>query len=708
MENSLSERYQQLVSTLLTLLEARNPYNLDHCRLVATYCDKVSRRLGLEPARRQALTKAAEVHTLGVHLQMEEKKTQQSLPITQLGLRSGRETPIHERESEIFKAVLGDVPGFELSIPLLQQRHEFYDGSGSLLGLSGENILLEARILAAVDAFVDLATPKAHRPPESTREVLTRLRQLSGRQFDPVVVDALLAVLQDEEGQWGALARAQQFENSRGHHYLGLGHFYGQIQETAWALRSYASAERVAVSTDNLDLELEAVAGQFLVYVNQGSLEQARQSLQRYRKRSHLSNRAQTMAHLYWGLLQWLEELGPEGGRVGETGRQILEAVIARCREQKEVVVLTSALAFQSTMLLFQKGPADAEHLECLQQFLDLVSRHDVFDVVERYRPQTVPLLLNGVVKNYHASLCRNLLTRLGEPCQDALYERLHQLPPVQWMKVLLGSDRCEPADGAATTALPSEQTMVVFLTGPLRVEMGDEVFGADEFSTQKAARLFALVASRRGGVNDEVLLDAFWPDVPAERGRNSLRNCLHNVRQTLKKHLGDKGAVERCRKTGNIRMHCAYQTDCELFQSNLRQAQELSKQRQWEPALESARRATLQLRGEYMQGAEDEFVEAPRAHFMDQRLRALLLQGRLELELRDGEACEMTAAQVLQLDDLSEEAHGLRFQALALQQRYAEMTKFYARSQDHFRRELGIVPRSIIAAYEACARDPI
>ncbi|MBT9584432.1 hypothetical protein IV102_13905 [bacterium] len=691
--------------TLITLLEAGNPYNLDHCRLVARYCDKVAQRLDLAQTRREALVRAAEVHTLGVHLQMEEKKSQQSLPITQLGSRSGRETAIHERDNEILEAVLGNIPGFELCLPLLRQRHEFYDGSGSLLGLSGQEILVEARILAVADAFVDLATPKAHRPSWSTSEVLATLRQQSGRQFDPAVIEALLAVLQEEDGRWGALARSQQFENARGHHYLELGHFYGQIQDTAWALRSYASAERIAVSTDNSDLEVKAVAGQFLVYINQGALEMARQSLNRYRSCRQLSSRRQTIAHMYWGLLRWLEELEPGGGDAGETGHQILEAVIARCREQEWVVVLTSALAFQSTMLLYQRGPSDAEHLDCLRQFLDLVARRDVFDAVERYRPQTLPLLLNGVVQNVHGALCRNLLTRLGEPCPEGLYERLRQLPPVQWMGVLLskvgGRDDLSPP--AATLVAHAEQPILVRLTGPLQVERGDVAFGADEFSTQKAARLFALLASCRGGVGDEALLETFWPTASLERGRNSLRTCLHNIRQTLKHHLGEVCRVDRCRKTGIIRLCFAYQTDCEIFQRELGTAQEMQRQHQWDEALKSARQAAQQLHGEYMQGAEGEYVEGPRAYFGDQRLRALLLQGRLEWELQDGEACEVTAVRALQLDDLNEEAHRLRLQALALQQRTAEMTRCYSLSQHHFRSELGIVPQSIVAAYEGC-----
>ncbi|MBT9584435.1 hypothetical protein IV102_13920 [bacterium] len=704
MKNSLSMRYRQLVLTLHSMLEARNPYNLDHCRQVARYCDKVARHLQLGPTRQRVLTWAAEVHSLGELLQVEEKNPQQSLPVTQLGLKNGRETSIHEREREILEAILGNVPGCRQSALVVRQRHECYDGSGSPHGLRGQEILLEARILAAVDAFVDLSTPKAHRPAEPPREILSRLHQQSGRQFDPRVIEALLTILRGEEGPCGDYARSQQFEDARGHHHLKLGHFYGKIHEADWALRSYAIAKRIAVSSNNQDLEVKAIAGQFLVHVNQGDLEQARQSLHRYRS-CHLSGRGQTFAHLYWGLLRWLEELGPGRIGAGETGQQIVEAVIARCREQQWVDVLTCALAFQSTMLLCQKGPTDPQHVNSLGQFLEIVSHRDVFDVVERYRLQTVPILLNGVAQNIHAALCRNLLNRLGEPCPDAVCERLRLFPPVGWKGVLLGASDCETPSANSFAEPLAGEPVLVRLTGPLRIEWANHNFGFEEFSTLKAARLFALLVFHRGGILDEALLEVFWPDAEPERARNSLRNSLHKVRQTLKKFLGEVRTVDRCRKTGIIRLNCTYQTDCDLFLTELLQAQELTRQQQWGPALLRVRQAVLHLSGELMQGADDEYIVGPRAQLANQHLRALLLQGRLEYELHQGDACEATAGQVLGLDDLNEDAHRLRLQALALQQRHADLATCFALSQHHFKSELGIVPRSIVAAFEACQK---
>ena len=94
------------------------------------------------------MVRAAEVHTLGVLLQMEEKHEGRELPISGLlGSLTGREVSIVEREEQIFRNVLSQIPTLGPCIDILLQRHEWYDGTGSILGFKGEGICREARIL---------------------------------------------------------------------------------------------------------------------------------------------------------------------------------------------------------------------------------------------------------------------------------------------------------------------------------------------------------------------------------------------------------------------------------------------------------------------------------------------------------------------------------------------------------------------------------
>lgn len=67
-------------------------------------------------------------------------------------------------------------------------------------GLKGEQIDLQARIIAVADSYNSMVNFRYHRRPCSTSEAMERLMKESGKQFDPMVVDALIAVLTSEKG----------------------------------------------------------------------------------------------------------------------------------------------------------------------------------------------------------------------------------------------------------------------------------------------------------------------------------------------------------------------------------------------------------------------------------------------------------------------------------------------------------------------------
>jgi len=73
--------------------------------------------------------------------------------------------------------------------------HEAFDGSGYPLGLRGTEIPLSARIVAVADVFDALTMPRSYKPAWPVRDAIGYIRERCGRQFDPEVVDALMAVL---------------------------------------------------------------------------------------------------------------------------------------------------------------------------------------------------------------------------------------------------------------------------------------------------------------------------------------------------------------------------------------------------------------------------------------------------------------------------------------------------------------------------------
>ena len=77
-------------------------------------------------------------------------------------------------------------------MPLVLHHQERYDGTGYPDHLSGEDIPLGARIIAAADAYHAIRSDRPYRPGRSHHEATRELRRCAGQQFDPKVVDALL------------------------------------------------------------------------------------------------------------------------------------------------------------------------------------------------------------------------------------------------------------------------------------------------------------------------------------------------------------------------------------------------------------------------------------------------------------------------------------------------------------------------------------
>jgi putative nucleotidyltransferase with HDIG domain len=85
------------------------------------------------------------------------------------------------------------------ALPLVAQHHEWLDGSGYPAGLAGENISVHARIVAVADCYDAMVSDRPYRKGLPKPQALEILRQRSGTQFDPLVIETFMRLTASNE-----------------------------------------------------------------------------------------------------------------------------------------------------------------------------------------------------------------------------------------------------------------------------------------------------------------------------------------------------------------------------------------------------------------------------------------------------------------------------------------------------------------------------
>src|SRR6266550_3653356 len=83
--------------------------------------------------------------------------------------------------------ILARQPDFRFVIPYVLFHHEHWNGAGYPFGRRGDEIPLEARVLAVADAFDAMTSPRPYGPPLPVNEAIAEIDRCAGTQFDPLV-----------------------------------------------------------------------------------------------------------------------------------------------------------------------------------------------------------------------------------------------------------------------------------------------------------------------------------------------------------------------------------------------------------------------------------------------------------------------------------------------------------------------------------------
>ncbi len=178
------ELFVASIRALAAAIDAKDPYTRGHSERVARYASAIAKEMGLPGEQVRKTRLSALLHDVG------------KIGIDDRIIR--KPTALTDEEFELMKAhpvkgaaIMETIPQMADIIPGMKYHHEKWEGGGYPDGLKGEEIPLQARIVAVADAFDAMTTTRPYQKAMEVSYVLERLRDMSQKRFDGAVVEAL-------------------------------------------------------------------------------------------------------------------------------------------------------------------------------------------------------------------------------------------------------------------------------------------------------------------------------------------------------------------------------------------------------------------------------------------------------------------------------------------------------------------------------------
>src|SRR5579875_10480 len=188
---ALRSQTRAAIEELADIVDMRDRYTYEHSRRVAELARLFAERLRLPQDQTAIIVAAARVHDIG-------KIGIRSTTLFKPAVMDEEETLEMRGHPEIGARLVSRFPDFAAGAEIVLHHHERWDGKGYPGSLAGTRIPFGARLVAIVDTFDAMTSTRAYRralPPDT---VLAELRRGRGTQFDPELLDAFLAMLDEQ------------------------------------------------------------------------------------------------------------------------------------------------------------------------------------------------------------------------------------------------------------------------------------------------------------------------------------------------------------------------------------------------------------------------------------------------------------------------------------------------------------------------------
>jgi diguanylate cyclase (GGDEF)-like protein/putative nucleotidyltransferase with HDIG domain len=214
---ALGQFNEELFLTLAKIIDARDPFVGNHAAKVAEYATAIAKDLGIAGERVEQLRQAGFLHDIG------------KLGISEMILHKPAKLTADEYETIKSHPLLGAeflemCQGLRHLAPLVKHHHERWDGTGYPDRLKGEEISLEARILAVCDAVEAMASDRPYREGMSLDEVIAEVKRCAGTQFDPLVAEAFCRIAERDRENFVVNSAMTVLQRQAAKHYAKATH----------------------------------------------------------------------------------------------------------------------------------------------------------------------------------------------------------------------------------------------------------------------------------------------------------------------------------------------------------------------------------------------------------------------------------------------------------------------------------------------------
>jgi len=182
------------LTELVSAVESRTEYFVEHADSVTNYATMIAREMNLPDQETATLRNAAKLHDIGV-------AAISDMVFNKPESLTSEETELVSMHPVIGAKLVANVEFLKDCVPLIRHHHERSDGKGYPDGLTEDQMSLPLRILIVAQAYDAMTAERAYRTAMSEEEAVQEMRRNAGSQFSPEVVEALVRGLENEKAK---------------------------------------------------------------------------------------------------------------------------------------------------------------------------------------------------------------------------------------------------------------------------------------------------------------------------------------------------------------------------------------------------------------------------------------------------------------------------------------------------------------------------